>query len=230
MEKVLIGCPVNERKQYCVGDYLINVTNFTYLSKDFYFCDNSHDATWHVKNFLLKGYNCGYVSPNKKQNHHYVTESFNKIREYFLQSDCDYWLCLEIDLFPPPDIIESMLAYNEQIVSARYFIGDGKDSRLMSMEFDDTFQPNTNRNMTLTENFVEYGSGKTISGSSGLGCLLIHKDVMRQITFFISDEEYTHADTYFSRTLDFFDIPVTYHDEIIEHRSQNWNYVTDYKK
>lgn len=229
LPKVLIGCPTNQRKDYILSEYLSNVNNFTYPNKYFYFSDNSYDIFYHIDHFILKGYDCGYVYPQNKANNQYICESYNQIRDYFLSSDCDYWLSLEIDLIPPKDIIERLLALNTQVASARYFIGDGGGSHLLCTDFDDSCGENINRNCFTMEGFNEYGTGNTITGCAGLGCMLIHRDIVQSFPFYVVDEV-THNDTFFSRDIDFVGLKIKYDDTIVQHKNSSWYSVSDNKK
>lgn len=229
-ERVLISCPVSDRKEYCRQDYLRNISNFTYLHKEFYFSDNSPSIKYHIESFLLHGFDCDHISPIGKQNNEYIAESHEQIRRYFLQSNCTHWLSLEEDLFPESDIIEQLLSYNASVVSANYMIGEGAQSRLMQLNFDDSFSINVNRHVSCYESFVSYGTQKPLTQNSfGMGCVLMTKEVASQIQFWVTEDSAVHADLYFSLDLDFLGIPVTYHNQIIEHRNSSWSGISDYK-
>lgn len=224
LPKVLIVSPTSERKSYCTIDFVNNLRNLTYPEKDFCFCDNSFDPLFHISEFILRGIDCLYVHPQNKTNQQYICQSYNALRDYFLKGNWEYFCTIECDLFPPPDIIERLLAYQKPVVSARYFIGQGKHSHLLATHIDDTFSPNLNRNIFCEEGFHEYGTRETISGNSGLGCCMIHRSVVTQIPFRLMDAT-THNDTIFSLDLDYFGIDVTYDDEIITHQNSSWEYI-----
>lgn len=226
--KVLIGCPVNSRKNYCIQDYFKNISRFTYPSKDYYFVDNSANPSWHLKNVVAKGFKCDYVSPVGKRNNKYMCESQELIRDYFLQSDCTHWLSLECDLFPRSNIIEEMLAQDTPIVSMAYLIGQGKDIWVLKTEIENLFETNTNRNIDLKEGFLEWGTGNTKSKMFGLGCALIEREVIEQIPFVVNKDDTHHADTNFYFMLNILGYEVKYIEEIINHQNSNWSAVTDY--
>jgi len=222
--KVLIVSPTNSRKDYCTIDFVNNLRSLTYPEKDFCFCDNSYDPIFHVQEFILRGIDCLYVHPQGKSNTQYICQSFNALRDYFLKGDWEWFLSVECDLFPPADIIETLLAYHKPVVSCRYFLAHGAHSHLLATEFDDSFSLNFNRNIFCLEGFHEYGTRKTKSGNSGLGCILIHRSVIAAIPFRLIDES-THNDTVASLDRDYFGIETTYCDEIITHKNSSWEYI-----
>lgn len=228
--KVMISCPMNIRKNYCLEDYLQNISQLTYPKKEYYLSDNSFDKSFHLEELLLKGWNCGYVSPHNKDSNQYITESFNQIREYFLQSDAEYLFLCESDLFPPTDIIEQLICYQKPVVSCHYFIGEGKESKLLHQQFDDKWLPdNVNINSHPSQSFMEFGTDKWSSNNSGLGVILLRRDVLEQIQFSCNDRT-NHCDTFFSRDLDYLGIEVTYSGILVEHRNRSWQSYSDFKK
>lgn len=228
-EKVLVAAPTNSRKDYICNEYLRNVTNFTYPFKNYYFVDNSYNIFYHAEKFIDKGFDCDYVNPKGKNNNDYICESQNKIREYFLNSDCTHLFLLEEDLLPPPYIIEDLLSYNTEIAVARYFIGEGKDSHLLHQIMDDTWSPNVNINYSPAGSFLEWGTGQQTNFNYGLGCIMIKKDVMKEIQFRVEDET-NHADSFFWLDVNYLEIPFKVHDKLIEHRNLNWTSYSDYRK
>lgn len=228
LPKILISCPTSIRKEYVLSQYFENIRSLSYPEKYFYFCDNSHDPIFHVKEILLKGFECGYVSPHGKPNNVYICESYNLIRDYFLKGDYDYLLTLEADEFPQKDILEEMLMYDYPVVAARYFWGEGENSRLLGFEMDDSFGDNINRIIGLQEGFSEYGTGKTKSFNPALGCCLIKRDVVEEIEFRVADHN-IHNDSYFHLDRYFSGIDCKIIDIIVEHRNQGWSGITDAK-
>ncbi len=191
--------------------------------------DNSDDMNWHVHNIILKwGLNCDHISPKGKRNNEVMTECQNKIREKAIQENFDYLLFVECDIFPKHDIIQSLLAYQSPIATARYFIGTDEQTHLISTEIEQSFGKATNRNMPMQETFIEYGTGKTKSNMQGFGVILIHADILKEHKFFINQDSPDHADSNFWFSMKDLGIVPAIHDEICEHRNKNWNEVSNY--
>jgi hypothetical protein len=225
--KVLVGCPVNSRKQYCLDDFITQCRNLTYYNKELYFVDNSEDSTFHVKQFLMQGFNCDYISPKKHTNQEYITISQLKIRDKALKENFDYLLFLECDIFCPLNIIEQMIAYNKPIVAAQYFIGGVKDTRILKTDIEESVMGlMVNRDIKKYEGFMEHGRN-TRSKMFGYGCTLIHRDILKKYPFRIKRNDPSHSDTLF-----YFDLyrdkqKVQVHPVTMEHHNSSWHKITD---
>lgn len=221
--KVLVAAPINERKSYCIEDYLVNCSELTYPNKQFYFVDNSKDQHWHIENIIREGYKCDYVEPFGR-NQDYITLSQETIRHYAIKNNFDYLFFKEADIITPPDIIEEMVAYNALVVSANYFIGQGEKSRLMMMEIDDNpLGITTNRNMLTEETFLDYVWQEHRSNMHGFGCLLIHRNIFTQIHFHVLPNDDAHSDTIFFFDLHEAGVSVTNHPVIVKHLNSKWD-------
>ncbi len=226
LPKILISCPTSIRKEYCLQDFFTNIRAFTYPEKYFFFVDNSHGSLFHVKEILLKGFECGYCSPHGKPNNVYICESYNAIRDYFLKNDFDYLLTLECDMFPEKDVISEMLMHDYPVVAARYFWGEGENSRLLGFEMHDSFGLNVNRLIKFEEGFFEYGTGKTKNFNAGLGCALIKREVIEEIPFRVEDHS-IHNDSWFMSDVFSMGIETKFIEMIIRHENTNWFGYTD---
>lgn len=227
MPSVLIGCPVNEVKSYCIEDYLENISRLTYQNKKFYFVDNSVNFDWHFDTLICNGFDCDYVSPIGRKNQDYICECQNMIRRKCIDENFDYLLFLECDIFPKAGIIEEMLAYNAPIVACDYFVGKGERRQLLRMDIE-TPLPNktiTNRNISQIEGFLEYGTQKTRSKMFGFGCTLIRKDILMDFPF--HHEGDSHSDTPFYFDIFTAGISVVNHPYICEHRNSSWTLIKD---
>ena len=67
-----------------------------------------------------------------------LADAHNQIRRHFLESDCKYLFHLESDIFPPSNIIETLLWARKPIVNGLYQIGDAAQ-RDLCVQLDDNF-------------------------------------------------------------------------------------------
>ncbi len=227
LPKVLVGAPVNERKDYCTKEYLDNLRRLTYPNKKYYFVDNSPNSVWGYFNIIKNGFECDYVSPTGKRNQDFITESQNLIRKKALEENFDFLMFIEQDLFPEPTIIEQLLSYNTQVSSAKYFIGQGENTRLLELETEEKiFETITNRNIPHEESYFNYPENST-STQSGFGCCLIHRSILEQYPFHVWQDDNSHSDTYFALDLYSAEISITHHPIIVQHKNSSWQKIMD---
>ncbi len=222
--KVLVAAPVNERKKYCLAEYLQNCIELTYPNKEFYFVDNSEDVNFHVDEIIANGWDCDYISPIGKRHQDFITISQNIIRKKAIEENFDYLLFLECDIFAPSNIIEQLISYHAPVVSVQYFIGEVENARLLKMEIEPkTFGRYTNRNIFQDEGFLETkGNGKSRSSMNGFGCCLIHKSVLELFPFTVQPNDVSHSDSHYYFQLHEAGIKTTIHPVIVKHKNQSW--------
>lgn len=226
--KVLVGSPINERKAYCMDDYLTHCCNLTYPNKKFYFVDNSENRDWHVDNVIAKGFDCDYVNPKGRTNQQYICISQNAIRQKAIEENFDFLLFIECDIFPKKNIIEEMISYDEKVVACNYFIGQRENSHLLKTEIEKTtFGNYTNRNINDAEGFLDYVGNKKRSSMFGFGCCLIRRDVFTKFRFHVNSYDRSHADTPFYFDLWEAGIEPICHPEIVRHMNSSWKKVLD---
>jgi len=225
--KVLVAAPVNERKSYCIQDYLDNNKQLSYPNKQFYFVDNSKDEKWGIRTIGSQGLECNYQEPYGR-NQNYITLSYEDIRIRAIKGNFDFLFLKESDILTPPNIIEEFLSYNSPIVTANYFIGQGEKSRLLKMEInDEPFTIATNRNIVGEENFLDYVQETNRSSMHGMGCLFLHRSVFTKFHFHVSPNDPSHCDTYFWFDIKAAGIPVVVHPVIVKHLNSSWQSITD---
>jgi len=230
--KVLVGCPVTKIKSYCVDEFIESLKNLTYQNIEFYFCDNSPDRSMQ-KLFNKHGFECGYISPKFRGNIDAITESANCIREEAIKRNCDYFLSLECDVFPPYNIIEQLLSANKDVIGAMYHINHDENSHLMlqlPMDISNTIMNNLSTSFDIM--FVD-GNTKRVF-ACGLGCCLISKRVFGNMPFRYQKNTDAHHDTLFFSDLFYKKIPVYSDTSIIcKHLNQKWDAIKrqkDYAK
>lgn len=187
--KVLVGCPTAAYYEYCLDEYAKSVKSFTYPHYDVLLVDNSKDDSY-IKKIKKKGLNC-VKGPYSEAARQRIIDSRNILREKTLEGGYDYFFSLEQDIVPPKDVIERLLSHKKKLVSGVYFIHENhytlepKMGGLYTMIWvaDPKLKGNV-RTLTLEE--VETPQLLKVR-SSGLGCLLIHRDVLKDIKFRYDD-------------------------------------------
>ena len=206
LPKVLIAIPTYESKNYCLEAFLDNVRNFSYPKDriDIYIADNSKDnknALMLNKKYGLKVFWKDYTGISVMEK---LADSHNQLRRYFLDSDCDYMLHLESDIFPPSDIIEQLIWCRKPIVNALYQVYDASwRTPCIALvdqkhELSEEFVFNT----TL-ENFHHFFIDGTLKETfiAGIGCCLMKRKIMKNFQFRTDKASVKPPDTWFAEDL-----------------------------
>ncbi len=181
--KVLVGTPTSDSKDYCKDEFMGRAKNLSYKKYDIVIVDNSKDSNNYKLFSKDNRINAIYVKPKNKPIQTVIAESHEAIRQYFLRGKYDYLLHLESDVIPPQDVIERLMIHNLPIVSAMYFIDFGHNSSLMAQQMEDFGERRETVNLKdgADLNMVD-GKLHEVFGH-GLGCCLIRRDVLEQISF-----------------------------------------------
>jgi len=116
-------------------------------------------------------------------------EAINKLtykNHDVLLVDNDYLLSLEQDVIPPKDIIERLLQHKKEVITAVYFanniIPGEVSSKLIPLVYVLEDQKTISmRSLNEDELWKNQGLMQVIS--AGLGCILIHKNILKKIKF-----------------------------------------------
>uniref|UniRef100_A0A6M3J5I1 Glycosyltransferase n=1 Tax=viral metagenome TaxID=1070528 RepID=A0A6M3J5I1_9ZZZZ len=192
--------------------------------------DNSYDESY-VEYIRAFGWDVGHIDPRGKSNQVYIWESQDLLRRKFLESDCEYYFSLESDIFPPFDIVERLIAHELPIVGVPYFIDLGKASYLLIQQLDVGISPKldlTGYNMHPIASFMLMDGRLKLTNGNGIGCTLIHRDVIESVPFRIVDGMIYHSDSYFYEDLFLMGIENYIDTSIhIQHRNSDWGKITD---
>lgn len=207
MRKILIACPTANLKDYCLDDWMENISNFTYPNVDILLVDNSEYRDYYVelKNRFahLPNFKVERVTPQHFPDFKFaLAKSHDICRQRAIEGNYDYLLHLESDIFPPHDVIERLLDCKKKMVGAMYHIELGERSSLMIQKIED-FGDVHRETYNLEENdllFVD-GTVKQVF-SCGLGCVLIHKSILKQFSFRTDFNTPVHPDSFLYADLD----------------------------
>jgi len=228
MKKILVACPTADIKDYCFNDWVDRVKTFTYTNFDVYVCDNSVNRQYYVdkkREFETddKFFRMGRVNPEIYPDFKYaLAKSHDNCRVEAIKGNYDYLLHLEIDIIPPIDIIERLLDARKKVVGGMYHIEQGERSTLMIQELE-SFGHAHRETYNLNETDLSFvdGTVKKVF-SCGLGCVLIHKSVLKEVPFRYELGAPVHPDSFFFGDLDMKGIPAFVDTSIYcEHKNQS---------
>ena len=196
--KILLACPVSVYKDYILYKWIDSVRTELEGNFDILLVDNSSNIQ-HFRKLKSMGINVIHTKPyvNEKLNET-LSRCMNIILKYALDNNYSHLFSLECDIFPPADIIETLLNHNKQVVSAAYNIGTPFYRTLMlQVPFvtgEDTFDVKT---VSPKEAF-EAITGQLIKVyGCGLGCTLIQTEILKDYQFRTDPNLTVHSDTFF---------------------------------
>lgn len=234
--KILVGTVFSQVKEYSLRDWFKTVRGFTHPNFDFCAVDNSKDKKYHEKMFKFfserkKKSNIGkltvmHTPRGTKRAEEFLVDSANQLRRKFLDGKYDFLLYLECDIHPPPDILERLLSYNRQIISALYFIGDKATSYPMMGDKHFFIRQSPHFYIkSYLEGFYDIGEFDIPKAllSGGLGCVLIYKDILEKIAFRPDPNFIVHHDGTFAEDLWLNGIQNAYAPIMCRHENQNWD-------
>jgi len=232
LPKVLVGVCTYEGKDYIWPEFKKGVENLTYPNFDVMIVDNSKGNAYSrklKKDCKENGFMVKHITRAKNSRIAHA-DSLNTIRDYFLDNDYEYMLLLESDILPPVDIIQRQIATGKSVVGAIYFIGHAWDpKRAPKACLFDNVDGKSTRILTREEGWSMYGKGVQPIHGCGIGCTLVHKNVIEQFKFWwhLSNPP-KHADVLFFADLENNNIPVYVNtDVVVRHQPSDWDKVKD---
>ncbi|MAG52862.1 MAG: hypothetical protein CMH62_02770 [Nanoarchaeota archaeon] len=181
--KILVGCPTSFHKGYALQQYVEAIKALTYENFDILLVDNSEDDVYFEKIKSLLPVIKGPFFTSARDR---IIVSRNILRDKVLKENYDYLFSLEQDVLPPPDILEKLLKHNKQLITGIYFannlIPDQQTKELMPLVYKLTDEKTLSmRPLSESELWDQENLMEVIS--AGLGCVLIHRDVLEKIKF-----------------------------------------------
>ncbi len=182
--RILVGCPTSFHKEYCLEEYAEAVKNISYKNYDILLIDNSQDDNY-LKNIKAKGLPAE-KGPYFESARDRIIASRNILRQKVLKGSYDYFLSLEQDVIPPADIIEKLLLHDKKVITAVYFanniIPGETSSKLIPLVYVlENEKTLSMRHLNEDELWNEQGLMQVVS--AGLGCILIHRDILKKVKF-----------------------------------------------
>ena len=186
--KVLVGCPTSFHKEYAFSQYAEIVKNLNYPNYDVLLVDNSPNDYYLNKN---KKYGLDVIKgPYFEGALDRIISSRNILRDHAINNNYDYLFSLEQDVLLHKDALSRLISHNKQVVSGVYFLHNIINNKrvLIPQAFKVLNDQNEVKKDDLPSmipiNESEFLSNKLIKiVSCGLGCVLIHKDVLKEIKF-----------------------------------------------
>ena len=171
--KVLIGIITSDRKDYCLDMFTQTIMNLNTigLETDIVLIDNSEDPLY--KNKLEdKGF---YVIHNPWQRYvrDRITSSRNLLREITLKGNYDYLFSVDSDIFLRKEELQRLISYDKKFVFGPYPIKLDKIGVKLAVQ----------RSPKIFYNLNMIGLGLIKTGAVGMGCTLIHREILEKVKF-----------------------------------------------
>ncbi|MBI4150729.1 hypothetical protein HY492_01245 [Candidatus Woesearchaeota archaeon] len=180
--KILVGCPTSQHKAYCLKEYTAGVKALQ-GTFDVLIVDNSDSDSYLAE---LKSAGLPAVKgpmPTKIKDR--IVACRNVLRQKVLDEGYDYFFSLEQDVIPPPDALQKLLAAQKLIVGGvytkHYRVMDG-DNEVGTQERPLLWTSVHGKIAQWTMDALEPTRVQQVL-FTGLGCLLIHRSVLENISF-----------------------------------------------
>lgn len=200
--KILVGSPVTSLKEYCIGDYIAGLKALSYKNKELLVLDNSpqgRDLEHYFKETGIGYIKTGHTNSVREM----LVRDHNFFRKKVLEEGFDYWLSLEQDIVPPPDVLERLLAsQKKEIVSAVYFnFSHEKEDGIPKPDMFCLMDPEDKKfNVTRRLLFDDLWPSRLLKVVvAGLGCMLIHRSVLEKISFHFDPKISVYDDVWFCK-------------------------------
>ena len=229
MEKVLLCSPINIVKEYCLYEWLEKIKKLTF-PVDVFLVDNSLNPAFSEK-IRSMGYDCEHEPPGGRETRYFMCSSLQKLRAKFLSGDYTHFFSLECDIFPPDDIVETLLSHDKDIVGTTYWYFSGYDSMLQLFKmylYNADYKTHKKEFRTLRLTFEEAqafmnGQVRPIY-ANGIGCTLIKRWLIEKVPFRVGPLDAGFPDSFFHTDLWMAGIPNYVDTSIIPlHKNSNWN-------
>ncbi len=236
LPKILLCAPQHESKMYCWKEWHERIISLTYPNFDIYIADNSD--TMENVNYMntferVKAVYTPIRKSVRKSNDIYarINDSHKQCVDYAKKHKYEWVFHLETDVLPPLDVIERLLARKRPIIAGNYDIFFGKNRRAMIQLKEGTDR--TIRGFGV-HGFVDELEPLFFNGKvntvfhAGLGCILIHMDVFRAITFRTVKGLTAHTDTLFANDCYQLNKQIVVDTTVMcDHLNQSWLSIKD---
>jgi len=199
--KVLVGCPTSDHKEYCLDPYINSIKSLTYKN-DILLVDNSENKDYYKK---IKEKGIPVIKDKYRETaRDRIVHSRNILRRQVLDNGYDYLLSLEQDVIPPKNIIERLLAHKKDVISGVYYkkiyitVKNKEYTKIVPLLWKITKEDKEKKLITYITD-EELQTSLLNIDMCGLGCLLIHRNVLEKIKFRYKKQEKAFDDTWFCK-------------------------------
>jgi len=181
--KILVGCPTCDLYEYVLDDYAKAVKKLQGPSYDVVLVDNSKDDDF-LEKIRLKGIYAMKI-PYAESAKERIMQSRNRLRKKVLEEGYEWFFSLEMDVMPPPDVLERLLKWKEKIVGGLYYTRQlDEKNQVKLLPVVQCFVEEKKWDKLRYPNEEDLKSGKPFTVAyAGLGCLFIHRSVLKKIEF-----------------------------------------------
>ena len=223
--KILIGAPTADLKNYCAKEWVENTKSILYPnSVDIFLADNSEDPK-NVKFLKSLGVDAERVEFKKKDSIiKRITKSHNLVRKKALEGGYDFLLHLETDIFPPPEVLLSLLSHRKSVIGISYDIFDMHDREpvMLQLEEDNDSEP-SGAIIRGKYNYNAYDGTLKQALANGVGCTLIHRNVLEKVKFRFDKDRDGFCDSWFAYDIRELGIPMYVDTSMYAyHKNKDW--------
>lgn len=112
--KILLGTPIHESKDYCIKEWLAQLSQFDSSTVDVLLVDNS-DSTAYINTLDSSSYEVYHIEVDSQANQdERISRSREVIRQRVIDENYDYWFSLESDVFVPSNTITELLRFGDE--------------------------------------------------------------------------------------------------------------------
>lgn len=208
--KMLIATPTRNIKEYCLREYLGMLSSLKIsddIQADYLIVDNSDNNSYVEKiKSMCNGFKAEVVNiqfGKEVNTRKRLCDCYNYIRRVALERGYDYLFIIEQDVIPPNDITERLLSVNKDVVCA-YYCRDTIYAKDVPMFWVDVIVGCINVHGNLKEHLMGFIDKNSIPKQpfrvrgSGLGCVMIKREVLRNVKFMYDEDWTNHPDYFFS--------------------------------
>lgn len=217
-KRILIGCPTSSHKDYCLNEWANKILTIYHVAKvnhevAILIVDNTiNDCRGQAHCEKIKNaFKDKDIEANVQVISHWnkdiplrnlMAECNNIISDIVLKYNFDYLMSIESDIFPPNNCIQFLLDRKpnaKKIVAFPYFLFKSLESKSIMFETEDFGSERLCVPVDLDFIFYKTDGNLHKAEQLGLGCALIHRNILKKIPFRIdeSDKKGTHADSFF---------------------------------
>jgi glycosyltransferase involved in cell wall biosynthesis len=228
LPKVLVFSPTYEGKDYIFKEFWNAIQNLTYPNFEFIMIDNSR-TEYYYKKLMKQGVPCARV-PRGGNSRQALSNAQNYARKKGVEENFDYILSIESDIIPPPDTIQRLLAHDQRVVGALYYIGTDGYQLPCVFFIQELPDGSVKTRLIKAEEIPKFlNTGLRQVHGMGVGCTLVRRDVFIKYIFWYDERfDNKHSDVYFYMELQNARIPV-YCDTnfLVQHYPSKWSEVKD---